>query len=83
MPARKPNRICTACGKRGAKYLGRFEHDGHSEFLGFFCTKRERTAAREAARLRHFGPRKPQTFTVASGPAATWTSTAGGTSGRR
>jgi integrase len=65
MPARKPSRICTACGKRGAKYLGRFEHDGHSEFLGYFCSKRERTAAREAARLKHFGPRSPQTFTVA------------------
>jgi integrase len=66
MPARKPSRLCTACGERGAKYLGRLEHKGESYFLGYFHTKQERREARDAKRRELRGPTLPDSYTVAA-----------------
>jgi integrase len=50
MPSKKPNRRCACgCGRPG-KYLGRLEINGEAHFLGYFATKQERSAAREAKR---------------------------------
>jgi integrase len=54
VPARssqkKPHRRCSCgCGRPG-KYLGRLEIDGEAYHLGYFATKQERSAAREAKR---------------------------------
>jgi hypothetical protein len=50
MPAKQPNRRCSCgCGRPG-KYLGRLELNGQAYFLGYFATKQERSAAREAKR---------------------------------
>jgi integrase len=44
-------RTCSTegCSKQG-RYLGRVWTDGTERYLGYFCCKRERTAAQEAAR---------------------------------
>jgi integrase len=51
MPA--PKRTCATegCEKRG-QYLGRVWIDGTEKYLGYFCSKRERMAAQEAARRK-------------------------------
>jgi integrase len=50
MPTRK--RICATEGcRKQRKYLGRVWVDGTERYLGYFCSKRERTAAQEAYKV--------------------------------
>ena len=46
-----PKRRCSTAGCKGrGRYLGRIMIDGRYAFLGYYCSKRERTAAQEAKR---------------------------------
>jgi integrase len=46
-------RTCSTEGcSKPAKYLGRVWTNGTEQYLGYFCSKRERTAAQEAARRK-------------------------------
>jgi integrase len=46
-----PKRRCSTAGCKGiGRYLGRIMIDGRYEFLGYYCMKKERTAAQEAKR---------------------------------
>jgi integrase len=50
LASKQPNRKCSCgCGRPG-RYLGRLEVNGQSWHLGYFATRAERTAAREAKR---------------------------------